>query len=312
MKSFVRKRLGVSGLLSWVRSQYKKIKEKESSSPQFKLVNWWIIIIYPLVLSILQRLSLIFLLNLMMINICSTDSAYKAPKTLPPLMLWTWEAPQDLRSININTTGVALLILNISFKKSQIVYYLRQQPLYVPSNTYLTAVVHIGNPPKNVFMNNEVARFWAIKIKNAYLRGSYKELQIDFDAVTSQQQFYQELLMALRKELGSNTIISITALASWCTNDRWILKANLPINYVVPMFFSLDTNQARRNRFIKAFDSHHLAPYCQGPIGLTTSNDWDVPITTRQPIFIYNTGSWTKYALLKAYALQQQHQSQDK
>jgi len=267
---------------------------------------------HPLVLNILKRFSLITLLNLMMISTCSAHANYKAPDILPPLMLWTWEAPQDLRSINVKTTGVALLILNISFKKSLIIYYLRQQPLYVPQNTYLTAVVHIANPPKNALMSNTVAQLWALKIKNAYLHGSYRELQIDFDAVPTQQQFYQELLMALRKELGDHTIISITALASWCTNDRWILKHNLPVNYVVPMFFSLDTNQARRSRFIKAFDSHHLAPYCQGPIGLTTGNDWDVPITTRQPIYIYNTGSWTKYALLKAYALQQHHQSQDK
>ena len=259
----------------------------------------------------LQRLCLIVLLSSMMISARSTHAAYQAPKTLPPLMLWTWEAPQDLRAINVKTTGVALLLLNISFKNSEIVYYSRQQPLQTPLNMYLTAVVHIGNPPKNVFMSKTIAQFWALKIKNAYLRGCYKELQIDFDAVPSQQQFYKELLMALRKELGKHTIISITALASWCTNDRWILNAHLPINYVVPMYFSLDTNQARRNRFIKAFDSNHLAPYCQGPIGLTTSNDWDVPITSRQPIFIYNTGRWTKYALHKAYALQQHHQSQD-
>lgn len=237
--------------------------------------------------------------------------AYQAPKTLPSLMLWTWEAPQDLRSINVQTTGVALLILTISFKKSQIIYYMRQQPLYVPPNTYLTAVVHISNPPKNFFMSNTIAQFWALKIKNVYLRGLYKELQIDFDAVPSQQQFYKELLLALRKELGPHIMISITALASWCTNDRWILNANLPINYVVPMFFSLDTNRIRRNRFIKTFDSHHLASYCQGPIGLTTGNDWDVPITTRQPIYIYNSGRWKKNALLKAYALRQQHQSKD-
>lgn len=253
-----------------------------------------------------------FLLSPMAISPCYAQGAYPPPKTLPPLMLWTWEAPQDLRSINVKTTGVALLILTIGFKTSKIVYYSRQQPLRIPSNTYLTAVVHIGNPPKNRVMHKEVAQLWALKIKNAYLRGDYKELQIDFDAVTSQQRFYQELLIALRKELGENTIISITALASWCTTDRWILNANLPVNYVVPMFFSLDTHLARRTRFIKSFNSHLLAPYCQGPVGLTTNKDWDLPIKTRQPVFIYNTGSWTKAALLKAYTLQQQHQLQDK
>lgn len=257
----------------------------------------------------LRHLSLIFIFSLMMICTSSIYAAYKAPSNLRPLMLWTWEAPQDLRAINVETTGVALLILNIAFKKSQISYYLRQQPLYIPPNTYLTAIVHIGNPPKNVLLSTEIAQHWALRIKKAYLQGSYTELQIDFDAVPSQQKFYRELLMTLRKELGEKTIISITALASWCTNDRWILKANLPINYVVPMFFSLDINKARRNRFIKSFDSSHLASYCQGPIGLTTSNDWDVPIKTQRPIFIYHTGRWTKESLIKAYALQNQHQS---
>ncbi|MFJ1269587.1 hypothetical protein ACD661_13555 [Legionella lytica] len=223
-------------------------------------------------------------------------------------MLWAWEAPQDLRSIDPQTTGVALLILTISFEKSQITYYPRQQPLYAPPNTYLTAVVHIGTPPKNL-LSSTIVQLWALKIKNAYLRGAYKELQIDFDVGPSQHQFYQELLLTLRKELGGHTIISITALASWCTNDRWILKADLPINYVVPMFFSLDTNQMRRNRFINRFDRQRLVAYCQGPIGLTTGNDWDVPIKTSQPIFIYNKGRWTKDALHKAHTLQQLHQS---
>ena len=263
--------------------------------------------LHSLTSSILQGLALIFLLNLVKTNTCLAY-AYHLPKTLPSLMLWAWEAPQDLRSINVKTTGVALLILNISFKKSQIIYYSRQQPLYVPPHTYLTAVVHIGNPPKNVFMSNTIAKFLALKIKNAYHQGLYKELQIDFDAAPSQRQFYQKLILALRKELDPHTIISITALASWCTNDRWILKTNLPINYVVPMFFSLDTNRIRRNRFINTFDSHHIAPYCQGPIGLTTNKDWNVPITTNQSVFIYNTGRWTKQNLSKAYALQQQHQ----
>lgn len=274
MNLFVRKHLDKPGFLSWIKSR--KIR-------------------YLIILSQIMIIS-------------GGAHAHPPSKTLPPLMLWTWEAPQNLRSIDTKTTGVALLILTISFEKSQITYYPRQQPLYVPPNTYLTAVVHIGTPPKNV-LSSTIAQFWALKIKNSYLRGPYKELQIDFDAAPSQRQFYRELLMTLRKELGAHTIISITALASWCTNDRWILKANLPINYVVPMFFSLDGNQMRRDRFIKSFDSKHLAPYCQGPIGLTTGTDWDVPIQTSQPIFIYNTGRWTKDALLNALTLQQQHQS---
>lgn len=251
------------------------------------------------------RLTFITLLCLML-NYKS--HAHDVDNNRPPLMLWTWEAPQDLRSIHVKNTGIALLILNIRFNKSDIIYYVRQQPLYIPPNTYLTAVVHIGNPPKNAVLNSTIARYWALKIKKAYLRGAYKELQIDFDAVPSQQGFYRKLLLALRKELGEHSIISITALASWCTNDRWILKNPLPIDYVVPMFFSLDTNLARRTRFINSFNPQHIAPYCQGPIGLTTRKDWDVPIKTKDSIFIYHTGSWTANTLHKAYALQRQHQ----
>lgn len=236
----------------------------------------------------------------------------KSANILPPLMLWAWEAPQDLRTIDVNKTGVALLALTIAFHQSKIVYYLRKQPLYIPPDTYLIAVIHISNLPKNMLMSNELAQYWAIQITKAYKKRAYNELQIDFDAVPSQQRFYQKLLIALRKELGEQTIISITALASWCTNDRWLRNANLPINYVVPMFFSLDTNQTRRARFIKSFDSHQLATYCHGPIGLTTNHDWDVPIQTRQTVFIYNTGSWSQNTLQKAYRLQHAHQILEK
>ena len=125
----------------------------------------------------------------------------------------------------------------------------------------------------------------------------------------SERDFYRKLLLVLRKKLGSKTIISITALASWCTYDRWIDQYNLPINYVVPMFFSLDQNIKRREHFISHFpkNSKLLANYCQGPLGLAIYEPWQVPFDTKSSIFIYTQGGWRNDALIKAQQLFEQH-----
>lgn len=239
---------------------------------------------------------------------CTRQYDYTAPKHLPPLILWAWEAPQILNSINSTTTGVAVLILTADIINSKVHYYPRQQPLIVPPNTYLIAVVHIGKPfmPKQV-LNPELAKYLAKRIKNEYQKHQYKELQIDFDVLSSEHKFYKELLVQLRHELGSNLVISITALASWCTSDKWITKESLPINYVVPMFFSLGNNAQARNSFIMGFNPNKLAKYCQGTIGLSTDEKWNVPIYDSTATFVYHTGSWTSAALQKAYELQNQH-----
>lgn len=64
-------------------------------------------------------------------------------------------------------------------------------------------------------------------------------LQIDCDARLTQRDLYARYLQTLRKRLPPQIELSITALASWAFGDRWIAKANLPVDEVVPMYFSM-------------------------------------------------------------------------
>jgi len=83
-------------------------------------------------------------------------------------------------------------------------------------------------PPR---LSNNQARDAAIEISQLALLPNVLMVQVDFDATTTQRQFYRTLLIELRKRMPPATKLSITALASWCQGDNWL--ANLPIDEAV-------------------------------------------------------------------------------
>lgn len=80
-----------------------------------------------------------------------------------------------------------------------------------------------------------VQRTLALVLKNRRM----DSIQIDFDARTSQRNFYACYLHALKRALPEGMPLSITALASWAMGDNWLAAADLPVDEVVPMFFSM-------------------------------------------------------------------------
>ena len=61
-------------------------------------------------------------------------------------------------------------------------------------------------------------------------------LQIDFEARSSQRDFFVKAVAALRQRLP-DAVLSATALSSWCLHERWI--QSLAVDEVVPMFFRM-------------------------------------------------------------------------
>src|SRR5439155_8746311 len=59
-------------------------------------------------------------------------------------------------------------------------------------------------------------------------------VQIDFDATLSERPFYRALINDLHRTIPH---ITITALASWCSDDRWM--GDLPIDDAIPMLFQM-------------------------------------------------------------------------
>jgi hypothetical protein len=256
-----------------------------------------------------KRSKLLYLIFIIFFTACTVKSAYHQIPPMPPLILWAWEAPQHLTDIDPNTTGVAVLVASIRITPERLIVHPRQQPIVLPSHTYTIAVVHIDKPPVQVGLDATLVNYLADRIGAIYRQSKYQQLQIDFDTLPKEEGFYRDLLLALRQRLGEHAVISITAIASWCTNNRWLDKQQLPINYVVPMFFNLDQDEQRRKDFIKHVprQRQQLADYCQGPVGLATYESWQVPFITSDSVFVYTEGSWDAAKLSKAQGLQKSH-----
>lgn len=225
---------------------------------------------------------------------------------MPPLMYWAWEAPQDLSSINPADSGVAELAASIYIKGKKPSYYLRHQPLYAPQTIYRMAVIHIEARARwQPILSHDLAKSIAKNIQIIYQKRSYNALQIDFEVLNAQRDFYQDLLLEIRKLMGKELFISITGLASWCTSDGWVGRMKLPVDQVVPMYFSISKELRQRQAFISRFPKSikRLAPECQSAIGLATFEQWIVPLRAQVPVFVFTQRSWHKNTIHQAQQL---------
>src|SRR5439155_8311954 len=144
-------------------------------------------------------------------------------KEFPPIMLWAWEQPQELRFLNPREVGVAFLARTVYLRGADVRIRPRLQPLKVPEGTALMAVTRIEadrSMPPTLSVDQRTRAVSAIA-ELARLPG-VTALQVDFDATTSQRAFYRDVLHDLRRQLPDRVGLSITALASWCLHDHWL------------------------------------------------------------------------------------------
>src|SRR6185436_19659014 len=62
---------------------------------------------------------------------------------IPATVLWAWERPTDLRFIDPNRVGVAFLARTIRLKRDEVIIKPRFQPLNLPEQTKVIAVVRV-------------------------------------------------------------------------------------------------------------------------------------------------------------------------
>jgi hypothetical protein len=211
---------------------------------------------------------------------------------LPPLMLWAWERPVDLRGLSAGT-GVAFLAQTITTSPGANVISPRRQPLRVDPATPLIAVTRIeapGDAPSAAGSLDEMARAVAETASLPQVAG----VQIDFDARVSQRAMYRQLLHAIRRSLPPETPLSMTALASWCLDDPWLDE--LPIDEVVPMLFRMGPSEEPLRASLAW---RTLAPACRSAIG--TSLDEPLTLSTRKKrLYVFNSSPWTDAAVRAA------------
>jgi len=209
--------------------------------------------------------------------------------SLPQLVLWAWERPEDLRFINPENTSVAFLAGTVQLHGDTVVVRPRVQSLLVPDHAQLIAVVRI-EANQDAVLNRSQIEQTATAIAKTALLPRVMAVQVDFDASRTQRDFYRSLLIGLRRRMGSASPISITALASWCLGDDWI--SSLPINEAVPMLFRMG---AGRNEVVGWLSSGRdfPTPVCRGSLGVSTDEPW-ASLPGGRRLYVFNGRPWTR------------------
>ncbi|MBL0311698.1 MAG: hypothetical protein IPP78_03085 [Holophagaceae bacterium] len=215
----------------------------------------------------------------------------------PKLMLWAWERPEDLRSLDPAKVGVAYLCQTLTVHGDQLVRAPRLQPLRIPAATKLMAVTRIEVDHTKGLKPSTTLRDQIIGIVLHELRPGVKGIQLDFDAKASERSFYADLLRELRRRMDPNMPLSMTALASWALFDDWI--KGLPVDEAVPMCFDMgaDTEFVRR-RLASHQDFHDdLARRATG-VAIQQPLPW-IPrgLFHRRRVYVFNHRPWDEHTL---------------
>ena len=154
----------------------------------------------------------------------SASAESKNLDSFPPVILWAWERPEDLRFLDSQRFAVAFLAQTIQLSGDKILYSPRQQPLKVSPDTKLIAVTRIETlkKPFPASLSNAQSEAIIQRVLQTATLKNISAIQLDFDAKVSERAFYRQLLTNLRSRLPASLPLSITALASFCIGDGWI------------------------------------------------------------------------------------------
>jgi len=210
--------------------------------------------------------------------------------SLPSTILWAWERPERLDFIDPQKIGVAFLAKTIYLRADRVVSRPRLQPLTVPAEAGVIAVARIesdrADPPR---LSSQQMKESAAEISELASLPNVVMVQVDFDATTTERAFYRNLLTELRQKLPRPTLLSITALASWCKGDNWL--DDLPIDEAVPMLFRMGVE---RKQFLSqlAAGGRFSAKPCQASAGVSTDEAF-AQLPPVQRLYVFNPMSWS-------------------
>ena len=211
-------------------------------------------------------------------------------ESLPPVILWAWERPENLTFLDPKTTGVAFLAKTITLRDDKTLVKPRLQPLQLAPETKLIAVVRIEID--RALLSSAQLEQTAHEISSL---SGVSVVQIDFDATASERDFYRKLLQRVREELSPSVGLSITALASWCAGDDWI--AHLPVDEAVPMLFRMGVERPQFQRRLESGQPFE-ASICRNSAGVST--DDPVTISPVNRLYIFNPQPWTRDSFSRA------------
>jgi hypothetical protein len=242
------------------------------------------------------RWSLVAVPMAVYLGLQATSWAQPSPTRLPALMVWAWERPTDLRTIDPSRAGVAYYAGTVRLGGNMVATRPRLQTLQVAKGAPLVAVVRIEIDPRPTPAYSRNQRQHVVE---AILHLACRPhpptggVQIDFDAPVSARGFYADLLADLRRRLPQGTRLTITALASWCLGDPWI--AALPVDEAIPMLFRMGPDAATIRHGLEGTRDFGPA-LCRESLGV--SLDEPIPTLARgRRLFVFAPAGWSADAI---------------
>ncbi|MGI9054429.1 MAG: hypothetical protein ACR2F2_01370 [Pyrinomonadaceae bacterium] len=213
---------------------------------------------------------------------------------MPPKILWAWERPEDLMFLETDKFGVAFLAQTLILQNDKVIFRPRRQPLEIPAGTYLIAVTRIEtvkdekNRPK---LSDEQQKEVVSLIKKTLQLPDVRAVQIDFDVVVSEGEFYRSVVKELKNNLPENVSLTITSLASWCVGDSWF--NDFPIDEAVPMAFQMGADDERIRSFLSNGNDWR-EPLCRGSYGISIDEPLKMNFIPNRRFYYFNPKPWKK------------------
>lgn len=213
---------------------------------------------------------------------------------MPSKILWAWEREEDLRFLDAEKFGVAFLAQTLTLQNEDVSFRPRRQPLEVAPQTYLIAVTRIetskdrNSRPK---LSKQQSEKIVSLIKKTLQLPDVRAVQIDFDSVVSEREFYRSMINDLKTSLPENTPLTITSLASWCVGDSWF--NDFPIDEAVPMAFQMAADDERIRSFL-ANGNDWREPLCKGSYGISIDEPLKISFKPNRRYYYFNPKPWKK------------------
>jgi len=215
-------------------------------------------------------------------------------KRFPSIILWAWERPEELEFLDSRRYAVAFLAQTLTLKGDDVGFTPRHQLLRVSPTAELIAVTRIESQKttgqRAALTPAQRERLVALILKTLELN-RVAAIQIDFDAVSSERDFYRALLRDLRARLPDDVPLSITALASFCIGDRWL--NDLPVDEAVPMIFRMGTDDRSIKSLLSA-GGDFGEPLCRRSYGIAVDEPLEMKFEKSRRLYVFNNHAWTE------------------
>lgn len=252
-------------------------------------------------MNLTRKLAIVLVATLSFISVGSCRKTHTRNRLdeshFPPVVLWAWERPEDLRALDAKKFAVAYLAQTLTLKGDEVIFKPRQQPLEVSPETKMMAVTRIESQKQTgervALSESQRQKLVDLIIKTTTV-GAVSAIQIDFDAASSERDFYRSLLRDLRAKLPDHVPLSMTALASFCVGDRWL--DDLPVDEAVPMVFRMGADDRTIKSMLTSGDDFR-EPLCRRSYGVATDEVFEMKRDASRRLYIFNNRPWNESSI---------------